>query len=103
MQEQISQSYRQTPKQYLVDGGFTKLEDIEKAHQKGIEVFAPPPTNKHATDAFAPRKDDGPGVEAWRKRMSSEDGKAVYRQRAKAECVNADLRNRLPAPAAAGT
>jgi transposase len=94
MQEQISQSYRQTPKQYLVDGGFTKLEDIEKAHQKGIEVFAPPPTNKHATDPFAPRKDDGPGVEAWRKRMSSEDGKAVYRQRAKAECVNADLRNR---------
>jgi transposase len=94
MQEQISQTYRQSPKQYLVDGGFTKLEDIEKAHQKGIEVFAPPPTNKHATDPFAPRKDDGPGVEAWRKRMSSEDGKAVYRQRTKAECVNADLRNR---------
>jgi transposase len=94
MQEQIGQTYGQTPKQYLVDGGFTKLEDIEKAHQKGIEVFAPPPTNKHATDPFAVRKDDGPGVEAWRKRMSSEDGKAVYRQRAKAECVNADLRNR---------
>jgi len=94
MQEQIGQTYGQTPKQYLVDGGFTKLEDIEKAHQKGIEVFAPPPTNKHATDPFAARKDDGPGVEAWRKRMSSEDGKAVYRQRAKAECVNADLRNR---------
>jgi transposase len=94
MQEQIGQTYGQTPKQYLVDGGFTKLEDIEKAHQTGIEVFAPPPTNKHATDPFAPRKDDGPGAEAWRKRMSSEDGKAVYRQRAKAECVNADLRNR---------
>jgi len=94
MQEQIGQTYGQTPKQYLVDGGFTKLADIETAHQKDIEVFAPPPTNKHATDPFAPRKDDGPGVAAWRKRMSSEDGKAVYRQRAKAECVNADLRNR---------
>lgn len=94
MQEQISQTYGQTPKQYLVDGGFTKLEDIERAHEKGIEVFAPPPSNKHATDPFAPRADDGPGTKAWRKRMSSEEGKVVYRERAKAECVNADLRNR---------
>ena len=94
MQEQIGQTYGQAPKQYLVEGGFTKLEDIERAHQKGIEIFAPPPSNKHATDRFAPREDDGPGTEAWRKRMSSEEDKAVYRLRAKAECVNADLRNR---------
>ena len=94
MQEQIGQTYGQAPKQYLVEGGFTKLEDIERAHQKGIEIFAPPPSNKHATDPFAPREDDGPGTEAWRKRMSSEEDKAVYRLRAKAECVNADLRNR---------
>jgi transposase len=94
MQEQIGQTYGQAPKQYLVDGGFTKLEDIERAHQNGIEVFAPPPSNKHATDPFAPRADDGPGTKAWRQRMSSEEGKAVYRHRAKAECVNADLRNR---------
>jgi transposase len=94
MQEQIRASYGHAPKQYLVDGGFTKLEDIEKAHGEGIAVFAPPPNNKHQTDPFAPRKGDGPGAAAWRKRMSSEDGKAVYRCRAKAECVNADLRNR---------
>jgi transposase len=94
MQEQIRTSYGHAPKQYLVDGGFTKLEDIEKAHAEGIEVFAPPPNNKHETDPFAPRKGDGPGAAAWRKRMSSEDGKAVYRRRAKAERVNADLRNR---------
>jgi transposase len=94
MQKQIGQTYGQSPQQYLVDGGFTKLEDIETAHAKGIEVFAPPPSNKHATDPFALRKDDGPGTKAWRQRMASEEGKAVYRQRAKAECVNADLRNR---------
>jgi transposase len=94
MQQQIHSSYGHAPKQYLVDGGFTKLEDIEKAHAEGIEVFAPPPNNKHETDPFAPRKGDGPGAAAWRQRMSSEDGKAVYRCRAKAECVNADLRNR---------
>jgi transposase len=94
MQEHIQQTYGQAPQQYLVDGGFNKLEEIEKAHAAGIEVFAPPPNNKHGTDPFAPRKDDGPGSLAWRQRMSSAEGQAVYRSRAKAECINADLRNR---------
>jgi transposase len=94
MQEQIRQIYGQAPRQYLVDGGFNKLEEIEMAHAAGVEVFAPLPNNKHGTDPFAPRKDDGPGTLAWRQRMSSAEGQAVYRSRAKAECVNADLRNR---------
>jgi transposase len=94
MQEHIQQTYGQAPQQYLVDGGFNKLEEIEKAHAAGIEVFAPPPNNKHGTDPFAPRKDDGAGTLAWRQRMSSAEGQAVYRSRAKAECINADLRNR---------
>ena len=94
MQEQIGQTYGRSPKQYLVDGGFTKLADIETAHAKGIEVFAPPPSNKHATDPFTLRKDDGPGTTAWRQQMASAKGKAIHRQRAKTECVNADLRNR---------
>lgn len=93
MQERIAETYGQTPQQYLVDGGFSKLDDIEQAHAAGIEVFAPPANNKHQTDPFAPRKDDGPGTAAWRKRMASEAGKAVYRERAKHECVNAQLRN----------
>jgi hypothetical protein len=94
MQEHIQQTYGQAPQQYLVDGGFNKLDEIEKAHAAGIEVFAPPPNNKHGTDPFAPRKDDGAGTLAWRQRMSSAEGQAVYRSRAKAECINADLRNR---------
>jgi transposase len=93
MQERIVATYGQTPEQYLVDGGFSKLEDIERAHAAGIEVFAPPPNNKHKTDPFAPRKNDGPGTAVWRQRMASEAGKAVYRERAKHECVNAHLRN----------
>ena len=93
MQDQIVETYGQTPQQYLVDGGFSKLDDIERAHAAGIEVFAPPPNNKHKTDPFAPRKSDGPGTAAWRERMASEAGKAVYRERAKHECINAHLRN----------
>ena len=93
MQQQIAETYHQTPAQYLVDGGFSKLDDIEHAYEAGIEVFAPPPKNKHGTDPFAPRKNDGPGVAAWRTRMASDTGKAVYRERAKHECINAHLRN----------
>jgi transposase len=94
MQEQIAATYGQTPKQYLVDGGFNKSEDIERAHDAGIAVYAPPPNNKHKTDPFAPRDDDGPGTAAWRQRMASDEGKAIYRDRAKHECINAHLRNR---------
>ena len=94
MQEQIAATYGQTPKQYLVDGGFNKSDDIERAHDAGIAVYAPPPNNKHKTDPFAPRDDDGPGTAAWRQRMASDEGKAIYRDRAKHECINAHLRNR---------
>jgi transposase len=93
MQAQIIETYGQTPKQYLVDGGYSRLDDIEQAHDAGIEVFAPPPANKHGTDPFAPRQSDGPGTAAWRTRMASEVGKLVYRERSKHECVNAHLRN----------
>jgi transposase len=93
MQAQIAETYEQTPKQYLVDGGYSRLDDIEQAHDAGIEVFAPPPANKHGTDPFAPRQSDGPGTAAWRTRMASEAGKAVYRERSKHECINAHLRN----------
>jgi transposase len=93
MQDRIAETYGPVAQQYLVDGGFSKLDDIERAHAAGIEVFAPPPNNKHQTDPFAPRKDDGPGTAAWRQRMASEAGKAVYRDRVKHECINAQLRN----------
>ena len=93
MQDQIVATYGQKPRQYLVDGGFSKRDDIERAHAAGIEVFASPPNNKHQTDPFAPRENDGPGTAAWRKRMASEAGKAVYRERGMHECINAHLRN----------
>ncbi len=46
-----------TPSDYLVDGGFTKNEDIEWAHESGIELWchrrtastAPIPTRRGAT------------------------------------------------------
>jgi len=78
-----------TPSDYLVDGGFTKTDDIEWAHQSGIKLWCPPGHSKHGTDPYAPRPDDKPGVADWRRRMASEPGKALYQQRSQAECPNA--------------
>ena len=74
---------------YLVDGGFTKNQDIEWAHESGIKLSCPPAYDKHGTDPYAARADDGPGMADWRRRMASEAGKALYKERAKIECVNA--------------
>jgi len=86
--EQLSAAGRR-PSDYLVDGGFTKNDDIEWAHENGIKLWCPPVHNKHGSDPLAPRRDDKPGVADWRRRMASEPGKALYKQRAQAECPNA--------------
>ncbi len=77
------------PSDYLVDGGFTKNEDIEWAHAGGIKLWCPPAQSKHGSNPYAPRQKDGPGVADWRQRMASAPGKALYKERAKVECVNA--------------
>ena len=80
------------PSNYLVDGGFTKNEDIEWAHVQGIKLWCPAVQTKHGTAPYAPKKGDGIGVADWRERMQSEDGKAFYRLRAEHECINAHAR-----------
>lgn len=94
MLDQIDQAYDRRPSEYLVDGGFTKLDDIEQAHADGIKVYTPAPKNKHGTDPYAPRASDGPGAADWRSRMASSEGQEIYQHRAKAECIHADLRHR---------
>lgn len=77
------------PSDYLVDGGFTKNQDIEWAHAKGITLWCPATQSKHGSDPYAPRRDDGAGVAQWRCRMASDEGKTFYKQRSQAECPNA--------------
>lgn len=92
MLEKIDATYGTLPAQHLIDGGFTKNDDIEWAHGANVAMLCPPIVNKHNTDPFAPRPDDGPGVSAWRQRMKSETGKATYRKRSIHECINARFR-----------
>src|ERR1700736_1708340 len=77
------------PSDYLVDGGFTKKDDIEWAHATCTTVWCPPGHTKHGTDPYAPRPGDSVAVAEWRKRMASDLGKKTYRLRAEHECINA--------------
>jgi transposase len=92
MIEKIEATYGELPNQHLVDGGYSKNDDIEWAHGVDVAMHCPPIINKHNTDPFAPREDDGAGISAWRKRMQSEAGKATYRLRSIHECINARFR-----------
>jgi hypothetical protein len=96
MIEQHEERYGQVPDAALVDGGFTKKEDIETVEQGGTTVYAPVQKSKDPErDAHTPRPDDSPAVAQWRQRMATDEAKAIYRQRAAtAECVNALARNR---------
>ncbi len=81
------------PERHLTDGGFCSGEDIEWAHDQGVEVYCPPVQSKHGTDPYLPRRGDGAGVSAWRARMASEAGKAQYKLRSICECIHARWRN----------
>jgi transposase/IS5 family transposase len=96
MVEQHDDRYQEKPKEMLVDGGFTKKEDIEKVEQAGTTVYAPVQASKDPErDPHTPRPDDTPKVAEWRQRMATPQAKEIYKERAStAECVNAHTRNR---------
>jgi len=101
MVEQIEQRYGQAPQEYLADGGFSTLDDIEKVStpERGTKVYTPvkDEDKKRAAgvDPFAPRAKDSPTLAEWRQRMGTEEAKRIYVERAStAECVNAQARNR---------
>jgi len=99
MREQIEQRHQQQPEAMLVDGGFTTLDDIEKAESDGVQVLGPikneAAKKAQAQDPYQPRPKDGPGVAAWRQRMGTAAAQSTYRLRAStAEWVNAQVRNR---------
>lgn len=93
MYTRIWKRYQHRPKRYLVDGGFTKKEDIDWAWGLNTDVYAPATRNKQGNDPYATRAKDEPGVAAWRRRMCSPHGKHVYKRRAMGEWINARFRN----------
>ncbi|MBI2297811.1 MAG: IS1182 family transposase [Armatimonadetes bacterium] len=94
MVKQIEARCGQPPGAMLVDGGYTKLEDIEQVSGR-TEVYAPVPKPKDpARDPHQPLARDSEAVAAWRVRMGTAEAKASYKERAAtAELVNAQARN----------
>ncbi len=94
MLDEIERRTGKVPGEYLVDGGFATLENIEVASHRGATIYAPTPKPKKDTiDRYAPKRGDTPPVAAWRIRMGTEDAKRIYVHRGVlAERTNADLR-----------
>ena len=82
--------------QHLLDGGYLRNRDIERAHEQGVELFVPPKgarTAKNRGRELQPQQRDSAAMRAWKQRMASEEGQKIYRQRAStSETINADLR-----------
>jgi transposase len=96
MLDQLDERYETTPADALVDGGFIKLEVIERVTARGCRVYGPVPTPRDPDrNPHRPLPKDPPAVAAWRQRMGREAAKQIYKLRAAtAECVNAISRNR---------
>ena len=94
MIDEVERRTGKLAKEWLVDGGYTSLNDIQAAGENGVKVLAPVPQPKSDdVDPHKPKADDKQHVAAWRKRMGTETAKETYKLRAAtSECANADLR-----------
>jgi transposase len=97
MREQVEQRSGRAVEQHLLDGGYLRIQDIEHAHEQGVELFVPPKPARQPHRRgreLEPKPGDSEAVLAWKRRMASGEGKEIYRQRAAtSETVNADLRS----------
>lgn len=94
MIEEVERRTDKKPKEWLVDGGYASLEDLQSAGDKGVRVFSPVPEPKSSdVDRYQPKAGDTEHVAAWRKRMGTEEAKEIYKERAAtSERANADMR-----------
>ena len=97
MRQQVEQRTGQRVEQHLLDGGYMRKDDIERAHGQGVELFVPPKPAKNPQNRgceLEPKRGDSEAVRAWKQRMASAAGKEIYKARAAtSETVNADLRS----------
>jgi Transposase DDE domain len=97
MREQVERRSGRRVEQQLLDGGYLRNRDIERAHEQKVELFVPPKgarTAKNRGREWEPQRRDGPAIREWKQRMASEEGREIYRQRAAtSETINADLRS----------
>jgi transposase len=99
LHEQIVNNYGTTPGKLLVDGGFTKDEDVTHLARRGTLVYAPVHHSEQHLAAgknpYEKQPGDTPEVAEFRQRMGTPEAKAIYQKRSSvAEFPNAECRNR---------
>ena len=78
MREQVEQRSGRKVEQHLLDGGYLRSEDIERAHEQGVELFVPPKGARNPESRgreLEPKPGDSEAVRAWKRRMASDEGK----------------------------
>jgi transposase len=97
MRQQVEKRTQRRLTQHLLDGGYLRNQDLEQAHEQGVELFVPPKPSRNTRNRgreLEPKPGDSEAVRAWKQRMASEEGKQIYKERAAtSETVNADLRS----------
>jgi transposase len=96
MRKQVEERSGGKVREHLIDGGFLVLDEIDRAVESGVAVYAPAPKPRDPQKAgseYNPKAGDSLAQADWRQRMGGEQGKSIYRQRAAtSETVNADLK-----------
>jgi hypothetical protein len=96
MRQQVEDRTGSKVQEHLMDGGFLVLEEIDRAAEAGVTVFAPPPAPRDPSKAgtqYDPKPSDSPAQAQWRARMAGDAAKTIYKERAATiETVNADLK-----------
>jgi transposase len=96
MRDQVEEQTGGTVEEQLLDGGYVRLEDLDRAAASvppvTLTMPVPKPRKKDA-DPHQPKKTDSDAVAAWRVRMGTAEAKEGYKDRASTiETVNAELK-----------
>jgi transposase len=96
MRGQVEEQTDQVVKDHLLDGGYVKLDDLDRAAagDPAVTLYMPvPKPRKKDADPHQPKKTDSEAVAEWRQRMGTAEAKEIYKERASTiETVNAELK-----------
>jgi hypothetical protein len=96
MREQVAEQTDRIVTEHLIDGGYVKLDDLDRAAaaEPAVTLYMPvPKPRKAGADPHRPKKTDSDAVAAWRLWMGTPEAKEIYKGRASTiETVNAELK-----------
>ena len=96
MREEVQEQTGEVVKDHLLDGGYVKLEDVDRAAEADppVALYMPVPKPRtEGADPHKPKSGDSAAVAEWRARMGTPEAKEIYKKRASTvETVNGELK-----------